>query len=98
MKKIDALFLSFLLLPLMVSAQVEETPFPKNTIMATPLMGLIGDSKPSIYYKRLLYADGEKHFHLRAGTDLFSSITEDVNKGFLKDFAANRFVTLEYSF
>ncbi|MCO6475113.1 MAG: hypothetical protein J5I94_00760 [Phaeodactylibacter sp.] len=27
----------------------------------------------------------------------FSSIIEDVHNGFLKDFAANRFATLEYS-
>ena len=85
MKKIVALLLPCLLLPLLATAQPESPEktrtLPKNTIMVTPLMGLIDDSKPAIYYKRLLHADSENYYNLRVGTGLFSSIANKYSAG-----------------
>lgn len=44
--------------------------YPKNEIMVTPLMGLINDSKSSLYYKRYLINDEKGYINARIGTEL----------------------------
>lgn len=59
----------------------EPSKFPKNSILITPLMGLIGDAKPSIYYKRYLINDSSKYFNLRIGTESFSNVNHTFSTG-----------------
>jgi hypothetical protein len=58
-----------------------NSDFPKNSILITPLMGLIEDTKSSIYYKRFLLNNSSKYFNLRLGTELLSNVNHTFPSG-----------------
>ncbi len=62
-------------------AQNDNSPLPSNGIMVTPLMGLVNDQIPSIYYKRYFSHDTASYFNLRIGTESISRINYEYSTG-----------------
>jgi hypothetical protein len=60
----------------------------KNAILITPLMGLIEDTKSSIYYKRFLINNTSRYFNFRAGTEILSSVKHTYSTGRKEQFRA----------
>lgn len=51
----------------------DDVLLPKNAILLTPLMGVIGDQKSSIYYKRLIKYSDDHYSAIRIGTELMTT-------------------------
>lgn len=97
--KLSLLVLLMFLFQNYSSAQEVKEPneFPKNSILITPLMGLIEDAKSSIYYKRYLINESSKYFNLRIGTELFSNVNHTFSTGLKKKMrSSNLKVGSEY--
>ena len=83
------MFRKILLLFILVSvhskllSQTKDVNFgyAKNSIVITPLMGLIEDSKPSIYYRRYLINDSTRFLSVRLGTEFLSNIENTFSTG-----------------
>ena len=58
-----------------------SSSLPSNGIVVTPLMGLVNDQIPSIYYKRYLSHDTASYFNLRIGTESISRINYEYSTG-----------------
>lgn len=68
-------------LALSLNAQKESASFPSNGILITPLMGLINDQIPSIYYKRYLVNDSTSYLNVRIGTEILNTTKHEFSAG-----------------
>ncbi len=81
-KKLLLLFLMISVQNILLSQNRDENyEYAKNSIVITPLMGLIEDSKPSIYYRRYLVNDSSRFLSLRLGTEFLSNIKHTFSTG-----------------
>jgi hypothetical protein len=83
-KKLLVLFLLISLQNVLLSQNQDKNhKYPKNSLVITPLMGLIEDTKPSIYYRRYLVNDSVRLFSLRFGTELLSNVEHTFSTGLM---------------
>ncbi|TVQ50506.1 MAG: hypothetical protein EA362_02265 [Saprospirales bacterium] len=71
----------FIFLSLSLYAQDDNSSFPSNGIVVTPLMGLINDQIPSFYYKRYFTNDTSSYTALRVGSGFISERRTQVPVG-----------------
>lgn len=62
-------------------AQEDNSEFPSNGVVVTPLMGLINDQIPSFYYKRYFKNDSSSYSALRIGSEFISERRTQVPVG-----------------
>lgn len=69
----------------------------KNSILITPLMAVIDDTKSSIYYKRYLIRNSSKFLNVRLGTELLSNVNHTYSTGFKEKMTSINFkLGIEY--
>lgn len=81
-KKLLLLFVLISVQNILLSQNKQENDeYAKNSLVITPLMGLIEDSKPAIYYRRYLVNDSSIFISLRLGTEFLSNIEHTFSTG-----------------
>lgn len=73
--------LLFFFLSFSLQAQQKSPSLPSNGFMITPLMGLIDDQIPTLYYKRYFVNDSSSYFNFRIGSEFLSKMKHEFSTG-----------------